>query len=746
MVPPQAYGPGQGTTEWKAGDVILGTYEVRRVVATGGMGKVYKVHHRGWGIDLAVKSPRPDILSRAQGAEFFERECELWVNLGLHPNIASCYYVRRLDGLPRVFAEYVSGGTLWSWVQSRHLYRGGAEKALSRILDVASQFAWGLRYAHSQGLVHQDVKTANVLMTSGGVAKVTDFGLSKAVVMATKGDESATQTNTRGTVVYCSPEQARRENLTAATDIWSWAVSILEMFVGDVTWMAGQAADRSLETYLELGPEHESIPEMPEGMVDLLRRCLQAEPDARPADMETIVEALGEIYRATAGEDYPRAAPQAQAMSANHLSNRAVSVLDLGNTKEAEQLWEKALSDQPNHPEATYNRTLLWWRRGKLTDGAAVRMLRELSEGDPSARLPRYLLAQMQLERGDCATAVDLLNELGDEPLHGHNVKHDRASATKRLAMTRKVIGTVDAHGGPAVTVNLSWDGCLILSGGGAPGKPGELKLWDVKSGECLQTFVGHAATVTRACFSADGLNVLSGAADGTLILWQRMTGEPTRVTEAHGGAVLAVCMTGDGNATVSAGADGAIRVWDKQSGDCTDSFDAQSGAVTAVTLCGYGMHLLAAYADGAMRLWEIKSGKCVETFEGDGVPLTALCLSSNQRYALTGDRDGFFALWDLRKGRRARYIKAHSAAITSVCLSKDVHYAVTASPNGKIRIWEPRSSRCLFTFNGEAPVSLSDDGKLAVSGSADGKLHLLYAGCDVRPIPSPMMLCDASS
>src|SRR5262249_49119836 len=71
---------------WRPGDVLLGLYEVKCVLGQGGMGTVYKVHHRGWNLDLAVKTPRPDVLAQA-GAENFEREAENWVNLGLYPHV-----------------------------------------------------------------------------------------------------------------------------------------------------------------------------------------------------------------------------------------------------------------------------------------------------------------------------------------------------------------------------------------------------------------------------------------------------------------------------------------------------------------------------------------------------------------------------------------------------------------------------------------------------------------------------------
>ena len=73
----------------------------------------------------------------------------------------SCYYVRRVDGVPRVFAEFVDGGSLYEWI------RDGRLRSVDQILDVAIQFAWGLHYAHDQGLVHRDVKPANLMLTDG---------------------------------------------------------------------------------------------------------------------------------------------------------------------------------------------------------------------------------------------------------------------------------------------------------------------------------------------------------------------------------------------------------------------------------------------------------------------------------------------------------------------------------------------------------------------------------------------------
>ncbi|MFB7756932.1 protein kinase, partial [Streptomyces sp. NPDC056121] len=153
---------------WTIGETVDGRYRVIGELGRGGMGIVHRVRHLIWGIDMAVKSSRPDLFSSSDDQELFVREAEAWVSLGLHPNICACHYVRSFDGVPHVFAEYVDGGSLAEWIADGRLYAGDARQALARVLDTAIQAAFGLEHAHRRGLMHQDVKPANVLLDGAG--------------------------------------------------------------------------------------------------------------------------------------------------------------------------------------------------------------------------------------------------------------------------------------------------------------------------------------------------------------------------------------------------------------------------------------------------------------------------------------------------------------------------------------------------------------------------------------------------
>lgn len=331
-------------SEWQPGDVILDLYEVQQVFESGGMGLVYKVHHKGWNLPLAVKSPREEWFQTEEDKQNFEREAETWVNLGLHPHIVSCYYVRRLGGIPRVFAEYMEGGSLKDWIESGKLYAGGPEFALERMLDIAIQFAWGLHFAHEQGLIHQDVKPANVLMTEDGIAKVSDFGLTKTRtadhdVTANRPGASILVSTGGMTPAYCSPEQSDCRPLSRRTDLWSWAVSILEMFTGDVTWLSGVVAAEALEGYLDVnGSSDNRIPLMPREVAHLLLHCFQRDPAKRPKDMRAVARLIPAAYECVTNKPYSRQLPEpARAVAAN-LNNRAVSLMEFHKLAEAEKL------------------------------------------------------------------------------------------------------------------------------------------------------------------------------------------------------------------------------------------------------------------------------------------------------------------------------------------------------------------------------------------------------------------------
>ena len=731
------------TQNWHKGDVLLEQYEVLGTLGEGGMGTVYKVHHRGWNIDLAVKSPQPEIFAREEGKENFIREAETWVNLPLHPHIVSCYYVRLIDEVPRIFAEYVAGGSLGDWIRSRRLYEGGHQQALERMLDLAIQFAWGLHAAHEQGLVHQDIKPANVMMTLDGVVKVTDFGLAKARVMAGEQEGSnggnsqhSILVSSRGmTPAYCSPEQAAGKALSRKTDIWSWGVSLLEMWGGEVTWRSGILAREVLASY---EPQDVAIPPLPAGLVKLLARCFEPRPEDRPSTMLEVATTLQEIYAHEIGQAYPREAPQVAKMQADTLNNRALSLYDLGKVEEALQVWEQALKVNPQHLDATYNRGVALWRRGGLTDDALVHQLERVRPGQAAPGWAEYLLAQVHLERGDVRAAQSLLKEA----VHQAPIASLTQALLKRI-QARIVMGN---YNGPTFlqgstervnAVSLSADGRWLASGS----RDGMIRLWETSSGRCVHTFQSHTLPVESVCLSGDGRWLVSGSGDKTVRLWEVSSGRCLHTLQGHTHSVNAVSLSADGRFLASGSRDGMVRLWEVSSGRCLHVLQDHAESIESVSLSADGYLLASGSADQTVRLWEVSSGRCLHTLQGHTQSVKAVSLSADGRWLASAGWDKTVRLWEASSGRCLHTLQGHTGLVGSVSLSADGRWLASAGWDQTVRLWEASSGRCLHTLQGYeervspsfsarrlvecGSVSLSADGRRLASGGADQTVWL---------------------
>lgn len=394
----------------------------------GGFGAVQKFYHVQHDTVIAVKQPYADYYMETS---FFD-ECMRWINLGFHPNIVTCYYVRPVNGQLSIFFEWMDGGSLKDIILNQSLYAGTQQEILKRILDISIQFARGLKFIHQNIKGHYDVKPGNLLLDKAGNAKVTDLGLAQALNPNRMNARHSAQTSvTKNGVVctakYASPEQLFDQDTTGKTDIWSFAVSVLEMFTGHSQWTLGSIFDTELDDYL-FGDDENEIPkpkiDIPAEIVTLLKHCFMREPNERPSGFAEIESRLLKVYQQKTGSSYPERPQKMQNDTADILNNQALSYLYTGQTARARELLRQAIKASPNHAEANYNFLLLLWRTeanhaysrldiplGEVHDFTAVEKLRIQAE---STKNDTFLenLVQIQLERGNDYEATELLKQL----------------------------------------------------------------------------------------------------------------------------------------------------------------------------------------------------------------------------------------------------------------------------------------------------------------------------------------------
>jgi eukaryotic-like serine/threonine-protein kinase len=260
----------------KPGALIAGKYRIIKEVGAGGMGVVYKAEDLKLKRCVALKFLPPHLMDSPELKERFLVEAQAAAALS-HPNICVIHEVGESEDRPYIAMEYVEGETL------RDRVRKGPLKT-EEAADIILQVTEGLGEAHGKGIVHRDIKSANIMVTPTGRAKIMDFGLAKL-----RGGASLTKTQTTlGTIAYMSPEQARGDRLDQRTDIWSLGVVLYELLAGKLPFR-GDHDQTIIHAILhrEPKPPSKAGTGLPPGLDDIILRALSKKASARyPATKE----------------------------------------------------------------------------------------------------------------------------------------------------------------------------------------------------------------------------------------------------------------------------------------------------------------------------------------------------------------------------------------------------------------------------------------------------------------------------
>jgi Tol biopolymer transport system component/predicted Ser/Thr protein kinase len=275
----------------------IGHYRVDALIGRGGMGEVYRARDLRLDREVALKVLPIEVAQDPDRRSRFEREARLLASLQ-HQNIASIYGFEELDGQPILVMELAEGDDL-----STRLGDGPLD--LDEVARVASGLARGLEFAHERGIVHRDLKPANIKLGRDGRVKILDFGLARALDRAGEFAAAAsagadvtmaaelTQAGTvLGTASYMSPEQARGYDVDRRTDIWAFGVILYEMLTGRKLFTGDTNSD-ILAAVLRERPDFSVLPAAtPPLMHQLVRRCLEKDPQVRLRDMGEVRVAL----------------------------------------------------------------------------------------------------------------------------------------------------------------------------------------------------------------------------------------------------------------------------------------------------------------------------------------------------------------------------------------------------------------------------------------------------------------------
>jgi Tol biopolymer transport system component len=277
---------------------------LERELGGGGMSRVFVAEEKSLGRKIVVKVLPPE-LAAGVSTERFRREIQVAARLQ-HPHIVPLLTAGETGGLPFYTMPFVKGESL-----RVRLTRGG-ELSVNEAVHILRDVAAALAYAHHEGVVHRDIKPENVIV-SGGVAVVTDFGVSKAVdVAATEGGGGASTGLTSlgvalGTPAYMSPEQASADpHVDHRADVYSFGCVAYELLAGSSPF-AGRPPHQMLAAHVTETPEPLSKrrPQTPPALAALVMRCLEKRPGDRPQEADELLKALDDIATTPSGGTSP---------------------------------------------------------------------------------------------------------------------------------------------------------------------------------------------------------------------------------------------------------------------------------------------------------------------------------------------------------------------------------------------------------------------------------------------------------
>jgi serine/threonine protein kinase/Tol biopolymer transport system component len=259
----------------------IGPYRVGDLLGGGGMGVVYRAEDTRLGRTVALKLLPPGLARDPVSKARFHQEARAASALD-HPNVCTIYDLGETEEQQLYLAmPCYDGETLRS-----RLARGPLP--VPEALDIAAQVALGLAKAHRQGIVHRDVKPANLMLTADGVVKILDFGIAKLI-----GEAGLTRAGTSvGTLSYMAPEQARGETVDGRADLWSLGVVLYEMLAGVRPFRGEEAVIRQALLQDEPEPLARLRPEVPAEVDRMVRKLLAKDPEGRYATAEAFLEEL----------------------------------------------------------------------------------------------------------------------------------------------------------------------------------------------------------------------------------------------------------------------------------------------------------------------------------------------------------------------------------------------------------------------------------------------------------------------
>lgn len=664
----------------------VGHFTLIRKLGHGSAGEVWLAEDINLNRQVALKLPR----SQDQETMSLLFEAQTAASLR-HPHIVSVYEVG-LDG-EQVFiaSEFIDGMTL------RDFLSAGKPK-VEVVVNLLTRIARALHYAHLQGIVHRDVKPANILLNKEQQPHVADFGLAKRI----DADETISYDGqVVGTARYMSPEQASGNSRAtdARSDLYALGVIMFEMLTGEAPFRGNVRAILDQKVNVDPPTPRTLNPSLVKDLETICLKCLEREPAKRYL---TTLELAEELDRFTTGEPI-RARPITGLERAWRWCRRRPVVAGL--------IAGLFLSLSVGLLGVTF-----FWRRAEHSADVARQSLYR----------SQMNLASVHLVNGDISGVREMLNRVASDP----DVSGLRSFVWNYFDRQIAPVSPVANQGEPVMDVAISRDGDVCASIGRDP----QIRVWDTRSGELVRSLVVDDKMVFQSIdFSPTTMHLASGSLDGFVRIWNPLQDGRVMQQMRHGPRITLVRFSPDGKQVLAAGVSGAIRLWNVADATLLAELPTgKRGATKEVRFSDDGKKITVATEDGHLRVWDL------ERFKTDPQPdlefdsarqLEVIALSADGKLVAAGNFQGNLTLQTPGDSETFTH-QSLWGMIGDLEFLPGTPLLVVASQDGRLHFFDTdrrREIRSLDTHALSAGVlARSANGKLLVIGSGDGSVTLV--------------------
>ncbi len=674
----------------------FGRFELLGALGQGAMGAVYRARDPVLDRIVALKTISPALLQRKDALVRFQREARAAARLQ-HPNIVTIFELGEVGGTHYIAMEYVEG------VDLGEALAPGSGLDLQQKIELVVAVCRGLDFAHKMGVVHRDVKPANIRVRSDGTPKILDFGV------AWLGESEITHAGiVLGTPSYVSPELLLGARVDHHADMWAVGVVLYQMLAGRLPF---EATSISVLTHKiandPLPPLEAAAGGAPPALVAAVTKALDKDPEKRFADLGALARALLSAIGVGAGPETPLdPVVRKRAYEANFSEARRLLAAD--DPTGALLAARRAHGVDPSRTGVVQLIQLIEQRIGSEKTAPRVRPPVESRAAAPTPALPPGPLDTTTLRaRGAGAFRDEGL--FGEPPVTNDAALSPAADVfalagadgairlwdlrtRSRVHVLRTELHRRAGHDAAAVGLAFSPDAALLASAH----VDGAVHLWDMRSCEEVPIRLRHDELVAALAFSPDGSTLATGSLDANLRLWDvgaALAGEARRELLRQPSAVTALAWAAGGEWILTGHASRVLRLTDPQRGRLLATLRGPEGKVDLLALSPDCQHLAAASQDRTLRLYDLGSREVKLTLGPLRRPVSSLCFLADGAFLASVAQDNVVQLWDLdvRSAMTSLWGPADEAFV-SVALFGELNHLAVALADGRIRLWGPAS------------------------------------------------------